>query len=103
MGPGLKPTTKEERERLEWDAGSIDETGTLYPYAQKILRLIAELEKYRSELAYAGQSLLSYEQSHGTGCGDEEAYKIARLLGYEDDLTPEAVGEWLREEFRDAK
>lgn len=58
--------------------------------------ILDALESARKELAYAGASLLSYEQSYGGGRGDEEAYDIAAMLGYEDDRTPDAVSEWPR-------
>lgn len=54
-----------------------------------------QIERLHESLAWAGVSLLGYEQSHGTGRGDEEAYDIAALLGYEDERVPEAVQEWL--------
>lgn len=56
-----------------------------------------ELRKLKRELAHAGASLMSYEASCGTGCGIDEGFEIARLLGYKGDLTQDDVAAWLRD------
>ena len=52
-----------------------------------VCRLAQAVIDLSAALASAGLSLDMYEYSEGCGNGIEESFEIARLLGYEGDLT----------------
>ncbi len=52
----------------------------------EIRRRLERLEKCEAALTDAAMSLDSYEQSCGQGRGSDEAFDIAKLLGYEDSF-----------------
>lgn len=54
-----------------------------------------ENERLRKALAYAAISLSHYDASYGGGGGEQEAFEIAQLLGYDGDLEIEEIRKWL--------
>lgn len=74
---------------IDWLNAELDKTEAALAEARR------QLAKMRIELLFAGRELLSYDKSYGGGGGESSAFGIAKLLGYEDAMTYEAIDEWL--------